>query len=304
MINMNKIVIIGSSNTDMVIQSDHLPEPGETIIGRDFFMNRGGKGANQAVAVARMGGDAYFICKVGNDTFGKDALKLLQKEGIDVSYSSVCSDKPSGVALINIDKEGENTIAVAPGANSTLSVDDIQHAEPVIQSASIVLMQLESPIETLIYAAKVAKHYGVQVVLNPAPAPKEGLPKELLENVDILIPNATEAKIISGIEIKEKASAKQAISNIMAKGVKAVVVTIGAHGALLYENGELINIPAFHVHPVDTTAAGDTFCGALCVALSNHYSLKEAVGFANKASSISVTRKGAQTSIPFAKELC
>ena len=304
MIKRNKIVIIGSSNTDMVIQSDRLPVPGETIIGDDFFMNHGGKGANQAVAVARLGGDATFVCKVGNDTFGNDTLKLLKEEGIDVTFSSVTADKPSGVALINVDNKGENSIVVAPGANSLLSEYDIKCAETAIHSASIVLMQLESPIGTLIYAAEMAKNCGARVVLNPAPAPKEILPKELLCNVDILIPNETEAKMLSGIEIKDDASAEQAILKIMSMGVKTVIITVGAYGALSYADGKLIKIPAYRVDSVDTTAAGDTFCGALCVALSEGCDLIEAMNFANKASSISVTRKGAQTSIPYKKELC
>ena len=251
-----KIVVIGSSNTDMVIKSDRLPKPGETILGGNFLMNHGGKGANQAVAAARLGGDVTFIC-----------------------------------------------IDVASGPNGTLSIDDIQKAEPAIKQASIVIMQLETPIESVTYAAKMAKKDGITVILNPAPAPTQQLPDDLLANVDILIPNVTEAEIISGMHITDDESAKEAIRYISSKGIKTVIITMGAKGALAYENNEFIHIPAFKVEAVDTTAAGDTFCGGLCVALSEGKNLKDAIIFASKASSISVTRMGAQVSIPLRKEI-
>jgi ribokinase len=299
-----KIIVIGSCNTDMVIKAEHLPKPGETIIGSDFLMNHGGKGANQAVAAARLGGDTSFICKMGNDMFGHDNMDMLKKEGIDMTCSSFTNEKPSGVALINVDQNGENCIVVASGANSLLSEDDIEKARPAIKEASIVLMQLETPIKTLIYAAKVAKECGAMVVLNPAPAPKEKLPIELLENVDILIPNETEAQMISEIDITDENSLKNAILKITALGVKTVIVTIGAAGSIFYKDGKLVKIPAFPVKAVDTTAAGDTFCGAFCVSLCSGLDLKDAILFANKASSISVTRMGAQISIPHKVEVC
>ena len=290
-----KIVVIGSSNTDMVIKSDRLPKPGETILGGNFLMNHGGKGANQAVAAARLGGDVTFICKIGNDIFGNETLEMFHKEGIDTTYVGITPQEPSGVALINVDKKGENCIVVASGANGTLSVDDIQRAESTIKQASIVIMQLETPIESVTYAAKMAKKDGITVILNPAPAPTQQLPDDLLANVDILIPNVTEAEIISGMHITDDESAKE--------GIKTVIITMGAKGALAYENNEFIHIPAFKVEAVDTTAAGDTFCGGLCVALSEGKNLKDAIIFASKASSISVTRMGAQVSIPLRKEI-
>ena len=260
-------------------------------------MNHGGKGANQAVAAARLGGDVTFICKIGNDIFGNETLEMFHKEKIDTTYVGITPQEPSGVALINVDKKGENCIVVASGANGTLSIDDIQHAEPAIKQASIVIMQLETPIESVTYAAKMAKKDGITVILNPAPAPTQQLPDDLLANVDILIPNVTEAEIISGMHITDDESAKEAIRYISSKGIKTVIITMGAKGALAYENNEFIHIPAFKVEAVDTTAAGDTFCGGLCVALSEGKNLKDAIIFASKASSISVTRMGAQVSI-------
>lgn len=296
-----KIVVIGSSNTDMVIKSDRLPKPGETILGGNFLMNHGGKGANQAVAAARLGGNVTFVCKIGNDIFGNETMEMFHKEKIDTTYVGITTTEPSGIALINVDKKGENCIVVASGANSTLSVEDIQKAEPAIKRASIVIMQLETPIESVTYAARMAKKDGITVLLNPAPA--QPLPDELLANVDIIIPNVTEAEIISGMCITDEESAKEAIRHISAKGIKTVIITMGARGALAYENNEFIHIPAFKVEAVDTTAAGDTFCGGLCVALSEGKSLKEAIIFASKASSISVTRMGAQGSIPLREEI-
>lgn len=298
-----KIVIVGSSNTDMSVRADHLPKPGETIIGGKFLMNHGGKGANQAVAVARLGGEAVFVCKVGDDMFGNNTLEMLQKEGINTSYLSKSKDAPSGIALISVDLKGENSIVVASGANACLSEEDVQDAESEIKAASIVLMQMETPLPTLICAAEIAKKHGTTVVLNPAPAPKEPIPDALLKNVDILIPNATEAQMISGIEITDDASAKKSIAAIMSRGVKTVIVTIGSKGAVTLQDGELVKVPAFSVQSVDATAAGDTFCGALCVSLCKNNSLKDAILYANKASSISVTRMGAQASIPYEKEV-
>ena len=221
-----KIVVIGSSNTDMVIKSDRLPKPGETILGGNFLMNHGGKGANQAVAAARLGGDVTFICKIGNDIFGNETLEMFHKEGIDTTYVGITPQGPSGVALINVDKKGENCIVVASGANGTLSVDDIQRAESTIKQASIVIMQLETPIESVTYAAKMAKKDGITVILNPAPAPTQQLPDDLLANVDILIPNVTEAEIISGMHITDDESAKEAIRYISSKGIKTVIITM------------------------------------------------------------------------------
>ena len=297
------IIVIGSSNTDMVIRTRKMPRPGETVLGGDFMMNHGGKGANQAVAAAKLGGRTTFIGKVGNDVFGRQTVEMLRGLGIDVSYLGVSDTKPSGIALINVDDSGENSIAVASGANAELSTADIDAAEEAIRNAALIIMQLESPIETVTHAAKTAKKYGVPVILNPAPAPAHKLPEELMANVDIIIPNETEAEIISGIVITDQQSELLAINKIHAMGVKTVIFTLGSDGALVCENGECEKVPSFKVKAVDTTAAGDTFCGALCVALSEGMPIRDAVVFANRAASISVTRMGAQQSIPTRDEI-
>lgn len=299
----NKIVVIGSCNTDMVIKVHHLPLPGETIIGYDFMTNQGGKGANQAVAVARMGGDTAFIARLGDDGFGRNSLALLKKEGIDTEYVNFTEGVSTGVAMIPVDEKGENSIIVASGANAMLSEADIDAAKELIANASIVLMQLETPIPTLMQAAKIAHEAGVKVVLNPAPFPKEPLPAEFLQNVDLIIPNETEITGMTGVEINSKDTIKKAMLRICEIGVKNVVLTAGGAGAYLLENGELVNVPTFKTNVVDTTAAGDTFCGSLCVALSRGESLNDAVRFANKAASISVSRMGAWRSIPQKEEV-
>ncbi len=297
-----KIIVIGSSNTDMVIRSQKMPRPGETVLGGDFMMNQGGKGANQAVAVAKLGGNTMFIGKIGNDIFGKQTVEMLGKLGIDTTHVTI-SDRPSGVALINVDASGENSIAVASGANADLTPADIDAAENDIANAALIIMQLESPLETVEYAAKVAKKHGVTVILNPAPAPAQPLSASLLENVDIIIPNKTEAEIISGIEISDEESEQRAINAIHAMGIKTVIFTLGSKGALLCEDGTSQLIPTFKVKAIDTTAAGDTFCGAFCVAISEGRPIRDAILFANRAGSISVTRMGAQQSIPTRDEI-
>lgn len=297
----NRIVVLGSCNTDMVIKSDRLPVPGETILGGTFMMNPGGKGANQAVAAARLGGNITFITKTGNDLFGRQSIELYNDENINTDYIYSDPDLPSGVALISVDTNGENCIVVASGANGTLNTKDLENASNIICSAEILLMQLEIPIETVEYAAKIANENGVKVILNPAPA--QALTNELLSNIYLLIPNKTEAEILSGIKVTNWESAKTAADIICTKGVKTVVITLGAMGALLKEGNKYYEIPSTPVQPVDTTAAGDTFCGAISVAISEGKELLEAIKFANKCAAISVTRMGAQTSIPYRKEV-
>lgn len=298
-----RIVVVGSSNTDMVIRTNRMPRPGETVLGGNFMMNQGGKGANQAVAAAKLGGDTTFVAKVGDDIFGRQTVELLRKVGIDTTYVGVSANCPSGVALINVDASGENSIAVASGANADLLPADIDAAEEAIASASLIIMQLETPVETVAHAARIARKHGVKVILNPAPAPREPLPASLLADVDIIIPNKTEAELISGVEITDSESELRAINAIHAMGVPTVIFTLGSKGALICENGDCELIPSFKVAPVDTTAAGDTFCGALCVALSEDMPMRRAIEFANKAASITVTRMGAQHSIPTRDEV-
>lgn len=298
-----KIVIVGSSNTDLMVKVDHFPLPGETLIGDNFITAQGGKGANQAVAVARLGGDASFVCCLGDDAFGNQSLELLKKEGMDTRHIRLIQGASSGVALIPVDKKGENTIIVASGANAMLSVDDIKKAEQDIKDAGILLMQLETPVPALIYAARIAHENRVKVILNPAPFPKNPLPQELLENIDIIIPNETEAAYMAGEQITDEQSALSVIRKIQDLGVGNVIVTVGSKGAYTVEDGKLINVPAFPVKAVDTVAAGDTFCGALCVALSKGFSMSDAIRIGNKAASIAVTRIGAQPSVPTQEEV-
>lgn len=296
-----RIVVIGSCNTDMVISLERLPLPGETLIGGEFFMNPGGKGANQAVAAARLGGHVSFVAKVGLDSLGKKALEQYKVEGIDISHISTSESQPSGVALIMVDAHGENSIAVASGANASLGVKDIDHAKETIAQSAIVLMQLETSLATIEYAARIAKDMGKKVILNPAPA--QVLPDSLLKNLYMIIANETEAEYIAGIQITDMDSVARAADIISAKGVDCIIITLGSRGAFVKEKGRYHQIPAHKVKAVDATAAGDTFCGAICVALAEGKSLTEAVEFANRCASITVTRMGAQSSLPYRREI-
>ena len=273
------------------------------MMGHGFMTNHGGKGANQAVAAARLEGNTAFIGKVGDDQFGHSTIEMRKGEGIDVSGLTVTSEQASGVALITTVPSGENSIIVDSGANGLLRPEDITNAEKLFEDAGIVLMQLETPIDTLTKAAAMAKKHGAYVVLNPAPAPKEPLPVELLKNVDLLIPNETEAAYISGVNIAGDEDLPAAMNEIQKLGVKDVIITVGSRGVCARIDGEMVTVPAFKVKAIDTTAAGDTFCGALCVALSNGKPLVEAIRLGCKASSISVTRRGAQMSMPRLEEI-
>ena len=296
-----RIVVIGSCNTDMVINTDRLPRPGETVIGGSFFMNAGGKGANQAVAAARLGGRVSFIAKVGNDHFGSHSIEQYKSEGIDVGHITVDSELPSGVALITVDANGENCIAVASGANAVLSPDDVKRAESVIAHGDIVLMQLETPMETVAYAAQMAHAMGRKVILNPAPALP--LPESLFGYLYMIIANETETEFISGVKITDMESVCRAADIISGKGVENVVITLGSKGVFVKENGAYHKVPAHRVKAVDATAAGDTFCGAMCVAIAEKKGILEAVEFANKCAAITVTRMGAQSSLPHRSEI-
>ncbi|MDR2764246.1 MAG: ribokinase [Tannerella sp.] len=290
------LLVIGSSNTDMVIQTGHLPRPGETVPGGAFFMNPGGKGANQAVAIARLGGHAAFICKTGNDIFGQQAQRVLKDEGLDTSRIFIDERHPSGVALIMVDGQGENCIAVAGGSNNHLTPADIASVTDVIREADIILMQLEIPIETVEYVAEMAFRAGKKVILNPAPA--QALSPELLRRLYLITPNETEAEVLSGVKITDTPSAEEAARVIAARGVPHVIITLGAKGALICSGGRMERVPAVRVEAIDTTAAGDIFNGALAVALAEHRTLTDAAAFAAKAAAISVTRAGAQASAP------
>lgn len=298
---MKKIIVIGSSNVDMVVRTSHLPAPGETILGGEFFMNQGGKGANQAVAIKRLGGNLIFMAKLGNDVLGRQSVGYFKKEGIDTRYIALNEDSASGVALISVDDHAENSIVVASGANMLLNEQDVDKMLEEMCEGDILLMQLEIPLQTVEYAARKAFGKGVKVVLNPAPA--RSLPKELFRHLYMVTPNRIEAEMLTGIKIANDADVEKVAEEICAMGVKNVIITLGSKGCLIREEGVSYRIDAFKVEPVDTTAAGDTFNGALCVGLSEGMDLKQAAVMASKASSIAVTRMGAQSSIPYREEL-
>jgi len=295
------IVVIGSSNTDMVVKVARIPKPGETILGGKFNTAAGGKGANQAVAAQRAGGEVTFIARVGQDAFGEETVAGFIKEGINVSHIVKDRTNPSGVALIFVAGDGENSIAVASGANAKLSAADVKKAAAVIAKADVVVMQLETPLPTVEAAAALAVANKVPVILNPAPACP--LPDSLLKRVTILTPNETEAELLTGIKVTDEESAAKAAGALLARGVRIVIMTLGARGVYVAMTGISKHVPGFKVKPVDTTAAGDNFNGALAVALAEGKPLLEAVRFANAAAALSVTKMGAQTSSPKRKEI-
>ncbi len=297
----NPIVIIGSTNMDMVVKTSHIPTPGETVLGGKFLMNPGGKGANQAVAVARLGGKASFISKVGNDIFGNQSLQLFVEEGIDTQFLLQDNQLPSGVALITVDDSGENSIVVAPGANAGLTRDNLEPSLEKIVDPGFYLMQLEVPIDTIKFALQYARQRGIKTILNPAPA-DPGI-TDLLDMVDYITPNSSEAEILTGIPITDMEQAKLAAAALHRLGSKHVIITLGEQGAIISGGDSIEHIPATPVKSVDSTAAGDTFNGALAVALAEGEDLPAAVKFACNAAAITVTRLGAQNSIPTRKEL-
>lgn len=296
-----KILVVGSSNTDMVVKAHHFPQPGETILGGDFYIFQGGKGANQAVASARAGGNVAFICKVGNDAFGNSAILHYQQEGINVNAIVVDANTPSGVALITLNAEGENTIVVASGANALLSKDDIANAGSVFNDASYIITQLETPIETIEYLATIAKAEGKKLILNPAPA--ASIPDAIFDGLFLITPNESETALLTGIHVNDETTAKEAVRIFKVKGVQNVIITLGSKGAYIACREFEGLVPAHKVKAVDTTAAGDVFNGALVVALAEDQSWIEAVEFASKAAAISVTKLGAQTSAPYLNEI-
>ncbi|GAB3927459.1 ribokinase [Larkinella terrae] len=295
------ICVIGSSNTDMVVKTDRLPVPGETVIGGTFLMNPGGKGANQAVAAARLGASVVFVGKVGNDIFGQQALSQFQREGIDSSFVFTDPENPSGVALINVDAAGENCIAVAPGSNGNLTPDEVGQAVDALPDSSLVLIQLEIPLPTVERAIRQSYKKGLRVILNPAPA--QPLSPALFRYLYLITPNETEAELLTGIRVTDVATAEKAAQQFHEAGIPNVVITLGSRGAYLHTNTVARLIPAPAVSAVDSTAAGDCFNGALAVALSENRPLDEAVAFACKAAAFSVTRMGAQASMPDRNEV-
>ncbi|MCZ7542890.1 MAG: ribokinase [Anaerolineae bacterium] len=296
----NRVVVVGSANTDMVVRCPRIPAPGETVIGGEFISVPGGKGANQAVAAARLGAEVTLIARIGTDMFGDQAIEGYRAEGINVDSIVRDVSAPSGVALIIVDeKNGENSIAVAPGANSRLTPENIGAAEALIAKADVMLLQLEVPLETVAAAVRIARRQDVLVILNPAPAPTLDLPQGLLESVDVLTPNEFEARRVTGMN--SNATHEAVAAALLERGVKTVVMTLGANGALVANAQGMTHVPAFKVNPVDTTAAGDGFNAGLAVALS--YDADDLLGatrYANAVGALTTTRMGAQPSLPTA----
>lgn len=286
----------------MVVKMPHLPCPGQTVLGQEFRMVPGGKGANQAVASARLGADVVLVARLGCDLFGDNAIQHLRKQGINTRFIARDEGCPSGVALILVDEWGENMIAVAPGANARLSPSDVEFANSVISLCSIMILQLEIPVESVSYAARLGRDKGLKVILNPAPACAGGLPKELLQHVDILVPNESETRAILGLSHDTVVDSSLA-SRLLGLGPEIVIVTLGARGALVVTHKGTSLVSARKVKAVDTTAAGDAFVGALAVAVGSGQDILSAVEFANAAAALSVTQMGAQSSLPTADEV-
>jgi ribokinase len=295
------IFVIGSANTDMVVKSKKLPAPGETVIGGTFLMNPGGKGANQAVAAARLGGRVNFVACLGNDVFGKESIQQLQRENVSTEFVHISHDHPSGVALINVNEHGENSIVVAPGANAQLTKEHVGNALKSITKPSIVLLQLEIPMNTVDFAIRESYENKNKVILNPAPA--NVIADDLFSMLFLITPNESEAELLTGVRVDDGITARQAAAVLHLKGVPQVIITMGPKGAFISTPQLQKLIPAPVVKAVDTTAAGDCFNGAIAVALAQGKELEEAVAWACHAASISVTHMGAQTSMPTEKEV-
>lgn len=298
--NTDKLAVLGSINADHILNLETFPRPGETVIGKHYQVAFGGKGANQAVAAGRSGANIAFIACVGEDDIGQRIRQQLAEDKIDVASVEVIAGEPTGVALIFVNGEGENSIAIQAGANAALTPALVEKHHQTISDAAALLMQLESPLESVLAAAKIAHRHQTKVILNPAPAAP--LPDELLALVDMITPNETEAEILTGVHVDSDESAARASAVLHEKGISSVLITLGSRGVWLSEQGKGQRIPGFKVAAVDTIAAGDTFNGALITALLEQRPMTEAVRFAHAAAAIAVTRSGAQPSVPWRDE--
>jgi len=297
---LKKIVVIGSLNMDLVVNTPRIPALGETVLGSGFFTAPGGKGANQAVAAARLGGSVSIVGCVGDDIFGKELKQNLLVNDVDIINVKVIENTPTGVAMITV-KDGDNFIIVDPGANFCLTTDIIDELEDLIKDSFLVVIQLEIPFETVERAVESAHKHGVKVLLNPAPA--RTLPDDLLEKIDIITPNEKECELITGLPVRNIDDAKAAVSFLMQKGIPQVVITMGSAGAVYNNGSKIMHKSAVKVKAVDTTAAGDSFSGAISVALTEGKSIDKAIDFANLVGALTVTKKGAQLSLPMRKNV-
>ncbi|AMG29299.1 ribokinase [Grimontia hollisae] len=298
---MNKLVVLGSVNADHVLQVPSFPRPGETLHGRHYQVIPGGKGANQAVAAARLNADIAFIACVGDDPFGVNIRESFKCDGINIGGVKMQPDCPTGIAMIQVADSGENSICISAEANAKLTAEAVEPELERIRQADYLLMQLETPLDGIELAAQTAKRHGTRVILNPAPARE--LPESLLACIDIITPNETEAEVLTGVKVDDDASARAAADVLHGKGIDTVMITLGAKGVYVSQNGEGHIVPGFRVEATDTTAAGDTFNGAFVTGLMESMPLESAIKFAHAAAAISVTRFGAQTSIPTREEV-
>jgi ribokinase len=293
---MDKILVIGSYNVGLTVFGPSIPKAGQTILGNQFDMGPGGKGSNQAICIARLGGKITFLARIGDDIFGKDAMSLFKREGIDTSYINVDSSTSTGAGIIFVDKDCHNAIGVAPGANYKLTPEHIDKAASLFKQTKFLLMQLETPLETVYHAIEKAKKSGCTVILNPAPAQK--LDAKYLSMVDILTPNESEAEILTDIPVKDFDGASKAAKALIAQGAKSVIVTMGAQGCLYITSAGEKQFPAYKVKAVDTTGAGDAFNGGLIYALADGKGMDEAIDFASKVAAVSVTSIGCVPGLP------
>lgn len=295
------VVVIGSSNIDMVLNLPRIPVPGETILGGESKILLGGKGANQAVSAARAGAKVAFISKVGNDAFGKQIKTHFKKEGLPSNGILTDKNAPTGIAQIFVDENGQNSIGVAPGANWRLLPKDLIKKTAIWENSELFLTQMETPLETIRFLANKLSGTSKKLILNPAPANE--IDSDLLQKIWLITPNETEASLLTGTEVKDKKSAQKAACQLIEMGVEHVIITMGSEGLMYHNHKELFFMPAFEVEAIDTTAAGDVFNGVLAYYLSVGNSFKEAITNASAAAAISVTRSGAQPSIPYKSEL-